>query len=527
MNKFLSSFIGLLTVTASGLPLQAAETAPKLVIGIHIDQLNEDYLEWFINGFGEEGFKKVLQSSTHYKNMVYAFPKPDNASACASFMTGSSPRQHGIIAKQWYERASDKVVSCIFDPEYLGNYTKETVSPKNLLSSTLGDELKQATDGEAKVFSVGISAEETVLLGGHSANGVFWLDETTGKWCTSTYYNYMPSWLQNINDSQDMGQLVNQTIWTPLKPLEYYRFMPYQKSPTLFQYLYNKFGNNKFRMFKESPMINAEVGKIAAEAIEKEQLGRDDVTDYLVLELSAESKLENNKVVSGLEIQDIYFRLDQEIGKLLALVDRQVGLSNVRLYITGTGAPTLPAVDIPKEKAYNGDFYPDRCTSLLNLYLMAIYGNEHWVSGWSNQQVFLNRKLIEEKKLNYDEISLKAAEFLAEFSGIQSVLRYQQLLLGGASASMEEKANAIHPQHSGDLYLEIQGGWNVRETNSDNDYQVRAGSFSTPFIFFKPDQKGETLAQPVSAGDITASLSKVFRIRPPNACQGHALPELK
>jgi len=92
MKKLLTSVLGLLSVTATGLPLQAEEHAPRLVIGIHIDQLDENYLEWFMNGFEDDGFRKILQNGTHYTNMVYASSRPDNAAACASFTTGATPR---------------------------------------------------------------------------------------------------------------------------------------------------------------------------------------------------------------------------------------------------------------------------------------------------------------------------------------------------------------------------------------------------------------------------------------------------
>ncbi|HET9571189.1 MAG TPA: alkaline phosphatase family protein [Bacteroidales bacterium] len=526
MKKLLTSVLGLLTVSASGLPLQAEDLTPRLVIGIHINQLDENYLEWFMNGFEEDGFRKVLQNSAHYTNMVYASSHPDNATACASFMTGSTPRLHGITAARWYDRTTDKQVSCILDPRYLGNYTQDMVSPKNLHGSTLGDELKRASNNEAKVFSIGIDAEEAILLGGHSADGVFWLDDSTGKWCTSTYYNYIPWWLQNINDQENMGQMVEQTTWTPLKPMDYYRFMPHQPSPTLFKNLYNKAGRSKFSQFKESPMMNSEVLRIALQTIEKEQLGRDGVTDYLVIQLSADTK-SNNQSLSPIEIQDIYFRLDQEIGKLLKATEKTVGNENIRMYITGTGEPVLPAIDVPKEKAYTGDFYPDRCTSLLNLYLMALYGNDQWVSAWDHQAIFLNRKKIEEKGLHLNEVRQKATEFLSEFSGVRQAYPYTQLLLGTANAAISEQANAIYTERAADIYLDIQGGWNVRENSAENDYQIGSGAFSTPFIYYNPDQKGQTIETPVSAGDINASLSRIFRIRPPTSNQGYALPELK
>jgi len=157
---------------------------------------------------------------------------------------------------------------------------------------------------------------------------------------------------------------------------------------------------------------------------------------------------------------------------------------------------------------------------------MAIYGNEKWVSGWYNQQIFLNRKLIEEKAINYDEISLKAAEFLTEFSGVQSVVRYKQFSLGEFNTSLNETANGVFPKHSGDLFLEIKGGWNIREDGTKRDHQVRSEAYSTPFLMYGAHVAAQRITIPVYAKDITCTLSKVFRIRPPNACKGHSLPEL-
>jgi len=525
MHKLLTSVIGLLTATASGLSIQAADS-PRLVIGIHIDQLKGEYLEWFMNGFGDGGFKKLMESGTLCENMLYDFQKPDAASACASFMTGCNPRQHGIVSEHWYDRNKGSITSCVYDPEYLGNYTKATVSPKNLLSSTLGDELKSASGGKSKVFSVGISAEEAIMLGGHAADGVFWIDEDSGKWCTSTYYNDMPWWVQRINDQRDMSQLVEQTSWQPLLSLSDYHYMPFQKSPTLFQYLLNKYGKDKFRMYKETPMVNTEVCKLATETIDKEQLGLDEVTDFLTLDMTASSGLAQANAVSSLEIQDIYFRLDRDIATLLSKVDQQIGLKNALIYIVGSGAPTYPAVKVIEGKSLGGDFYPERCTSLLNLYLMAIYGNQKWVTGWYDQQIFLNRKLIEEKGISYDEFSLKAAEFLTEFSGVQCVIRYKQFLLGEFNTALNESANGIHPSHSGDLFLEIQGGWNIREDVTGKDHQVRSEIFTTPFILYGANVKAQKIIRPVSSKDITKTISKIFRIRPPNACKGQILPEL-
>jgi hypothetical protein len=526
MNKWLTSVLGLLSVTAAGTPVQAEEQVPRLVIGIHIDQLDANYLEWFRNGFGDEGFLKVLQSGTQFPNVRYASANPDAAAACASFATGTTPREHGITGAYWYDRETDKHVSCVYDPNYLGNYTQETASPRFLLSSTLSDELKKASNDESKVYAVGIDKEPAILLGGHTANGVFWLDDQTGKWCTSTWYGYMPWWLQNINDREDMGKLVDATSWTPLKALSNYRFMPQQDNPSLFKYLFNRAGNSTFRRFKDAPLMNEQVIRIADEILEKEPVGRDAVTDYLVVQLSASNKLDN-KVLSAMEIQDIYFRLDEEIAKLLKTCEKYVGTDAFRVYLTGTGAPVLPAMERPKEKAYTGDFYPDKCASLLNFYLIALYGNEPWVSAWDGQGIYLNRKRIAEKGLDYGAFSRKAASFLAEFSGVTQVHEYDQLLLGSGINDLRAKAEALRPERAADLYYDLQGGWNVRETEGQPDYRVNNSYFSVPFIFYHPGQKAKEIDTPVEMSDITASLSRVFRIRPPTSCRGIALPELK
>ena len=527
MNKFLRSLIGILTITIPEVTAIAEGSSPRLVVGIHIDQLKTDYLDWFMEGFSEDGFKKILNNGLVYRSMGYSFPKPDAASASASIVCGTTPANHGIISGKWFDRSSNMVISCVFDPEYIGNYTRNTVSPKNLLCSTLGDEIKIATNGEAKVYSIGISAESTIVSGGHDADGVYWIDENSGKWCSTTFYEDIPWWVQHVNDNRDIASIIDQTTWEPLYPLSFYQYMPYHSSPTLFHYWMSKFGNDKIRMYKETPMVNSEVCKLGIEAMGKERLGTDDIPDYLVLNLTASGNLGNSKTLSAVEIQDIYFRLDQEIGKIVDAVERQAGLENALIYIVGTGEPQTPAQETKKSYSYGGDFYPERCTSLLNLYLMAIYGNEKWVSAWNNQQIYLDRSLIEKKGINYDEISLKAAEFLGEFSGVRRVVRNRKLLAGEYDTALSQIRNGVYFERSGDFYIEIQPGWNIRNNDNERDLQVRYGTYKTTLAFFGSGIKPQKIVRPVSSEDIAPTLSKVFRIRPPNANEGSILQEME
>lgn len=524
MHKFLRSILGLLSFTLPGLASGATGQAPRLVVGIHIDQLRADYLEWFKDGFSEDGLKKMLQGGIVYQSVSYGIPHPDAASATASLLTGATPSRHGIIGQSWFDRKANTVVSCVYDPDWLGNYTTNTTSPKQLMASTLGDELKIATNQSARVFSIGLSAESSILAGGHEADGVFWMDDATGQWCTSTYYNYMPWWLQQINDQRDPSGVIDQTAWTPLLPLSRYRMLPYQTSPNLFEYWLGKYGKDKFKAYKETPMVNEEVNRVALKTLELERLGTDDIPDYLAVQFKASGHLNEGKALSTVEIQDIYLRLDAEVGKLIDAIDRQVGLENALIYLVGTGAPSNPAVELTGNRSYHGDFHTDRCTSLLNLYLMALYGDQPWVSGWHNKQVYLNRALIDKQGLDLDQVTAKSAAFLGEFSGVQRVISSRILSAGTYDNTLINYRNAVNPAHSGDFILEIQPGWNIRHNGTEKDVQVRYEAYTTSLLFYGASCTPQRFVSPVSVGDIAATLSAVFRIRPPNACEGTRLP---
>lgn len=524
MNKFFKSFLGLLTATASGLTMSAQDQAPRLVVGLHIDQLNANYLEWFKNGYGDNGFQELIKHGIQINHVVHATEKPDGATASANFATGSIPRAHGITGTSWYDPLTSKQISCILDPSFLGNYTASTYSPAKLQGSTLADELKEASNSEAKVYAIGIDPAQTMLLAGHQADGVFWGDDETEKWCTSTYYSPMPKWLENLNDQSTIQNQLGERTWTPLKALSYYENMPHKPNPTFFEYQFNQVETSKFKAFKKSPLMNAAILKMANELILRENLGKDNITDYLVLQLSAAPKLGETK--SGMEIQDLYYRLDDALSTLLQAIS-QASDGQYCIYLTGSGATSDPISNEPKTKTNFGDFYPQRCTSLLNLYLMALYGNEQWVTNWDKQQVYLNRQKIEQNGLNPSEFRKKAAAFLSEFSGVSSVLTYDQLLLETTNDLTRPKANAIFPERAADLFVELLGGWNVKESADQNDYRVNNASFSVPFLFYRPGQTAEKVVAPVQMENLTASLATIFRIRPPNNCRGMSLPFLK
>ena len=176
MRKIITSLIAILVVTN----LEAQQRTPKLVVCITVDQLRGDYIEYFYNTFGERGFKRLMNEGLVYNNIRFEFSDIDQASAFATLFTGSNPCFSGIAGDKTFDFEKEKEVSILNDPEYLGNYTKENYSPKNLFSSTIGDELKIASQGRSDVYSIAPDAESAILSAGHAANGAFWMDNTNG-----------------------------------------------------------------------------------------------------------------------------------------------------------------------------------------------------------------------------------------------------------------------------------------------------------------------------------------------------------
>jgi predicted AlkP superfamily pyrophosphatase or phosphodiesterase len=219
MKRFLTSLIAVLAITN----LEAQQQTPKLVVCITVDQLRGDYIEYFYNTFGDRGFKRLLNEGLVYKNIRFEFSNVDQASAFATLFTGTNPCFHGITGDSIYDFEKDKELPCLYDPAFLGNYTHDNYSPKNLISSTIGDELKIASNGRSDVYSIAPDANSAILSAGHAANGAFWLDNYNGKWATTTYYKNVPWYVDRFNNgNESLESRIESMVWEPSLPLKQY-----------------------------------------------------------------------------------------------------------------------------------------------------------------------------------------------------------------------------------------------------------------------------------------------------------------
>lgn len=507
----------ILALTFSGLQAQTLPTAPRLVVTLTIDQLRTDYLEAFSSLYGEKGFKRLMREGKVYRQAQFAFETPDRASAIASIYTGTTPSLNGIIAQDWFDTGTLRTTQCVDDTAYMGNYTDESSSPARLLVSTLSDELKIATRNRALIYSIAPFRDAAILSAGHAANGAFWINGTTGKWCGTTYYGEFPWWVNQYNDSRSPDFRIKDMVWTPVHAAGRYTFLPEWRTEA-FKHVLGNDRINCFRHLKASPMANDEVNLLAEELISKSGLGQDSITDLLALTYYAGNYNHRPKQECAMEMQDTYVRLDRSVSTLLDLLERKVGLRNVLVCITSTGYTDPDAPDTGIYRIPGNEFHLNRCATLLNMYLMAIYGEGQYVEGYYDQQIYLNHKLIEDKQLNLADIQEKSAQFLIQFSGVNEVYSAYRLLLGPWSPANERMRNGYHRKRSGDLLIDVLPGWTIVEENSTDNRVARHTNIPAPLILLAPGVKAETIRIPVCANRIAPTLAGMMRIRAPNAC---------
>ena len=519
---FLTSL--LTAIVFAGLQAQTTTAAtPKLVIGLTIDQLRSDYIEAFSTLYGERGFKRLFKEGRVYMNAEYDFFSPDPSSATASVYSGTTPYYNGIVGNYWMDRNSLCVVKSVDDRSFMGIYTSESTSPQHLAVSTLTDELMVATQGVAEVYAIAPTREMAVISAGHAANGAFWLNDVDGKWSGSTFYGNFPQWISNFNDREGLNFRIDDMNWQPYLPVTAYKCVTSQAKEVTFKHKFGDERREKYRKFKTSPYVNDEVNRLVNACLTYTRIGVDNVPDMLALSYYAGNYDQKPISEYPMEIQDMYVRLDNSIGDLLDIVDKKVGLQNTLFFVTSTGYRAPEPADPANYRIPGGEFHIKRCAALLNMYLMAIYGQGQYVDTYLEHQIYLNHKFIEDKKLNLAEVMKRSEEFVVQMSGVRSAYSAQRLLLGAWEPRIDKIRNSFSQKASGDLYVEVMPGWSVVNDYSKTTTVVREAYSSVPLIFMGANIKPEILFTPTKIATVAPTVAHFMRIRAPNAASASPL----
>ncbi len=503
---------------------QVAPEVPRLVVSVVIDQLRSDYLQAFMPLYGDDGFRKLMQQGHVFSRAEYPFLHPDRASAVACLSSGATPYENGVVAQQWLDRETLQPIFCVDDKQYAGHQTTEQTSAARLMVSTVGDELKVATEGRALVYALAPNRDAAVLSAGHAADGSFWLNDQTGLWCTTSYYGQAPQWLMYYNNSRRLASELNQLQWTPSSDLvgEYNYFV---SGGTQKPFRHAFTGERRFRQYKASALVNEEVTRMAQHVLRNTLMGVDAVSDLLCLTYYAGNWDHQPVTEAPMELQDTYVRLDQQLALLMQTVEQKVGSDRVFFVVTGTGYSDSERGDddLSRYRIPSGEFNISRAQNLLNMYLTAVYGKGQYVETSLGNQIYLNLKFIENKGISLSELLDRSATFLIQLNGVRDVYTSQSLMQGAPTTYVQKLRNAYNSRCSGDIIVQVSPGWQLVNENSSERELQRESYLGFPLIFLGAGVKSQTDNNPVSVDRVAPTLSAHMRIRAPNACSASPL----
>ncbi len=493
--------------------------APKLIIGITVDQLRTDYLYALEDQLCDGGLKMLLDKGVVYEQVLFDVDHPDATEAMAALATGSYAFNNGIPSKEAFNTQSLRRQSIFADKDYLGNFTEANYSAKALISTTLSDELMTASDNTSRIFSIAPDAEAAIIGAGHTANCAFWIDDKQGKWASTTYYRNFPNYVERKNKDKPLAYHLSEAVWQPLQKNKQLAIMPYHYEVNGFNHVFYDHGQPVYSWFKSSPLVNDAIVELSKVLMTTGSLGNGKNTDMLQLTLYCGTWLHDSPDKYAEELQDMYLRVDQSIKNLLEIVDKQVGLDNTFIYLQSTGETTALRQQHDDTKA--GVFTATRCTSLLNSYLVSLYGKGNYVTDFVDFQIFLDHRGIEQKNLKLRDVQQAAAEFVMMFSGVEDVVTQYQILHDDANDRIKRMRRAYDRKSGGDLMVSLQQGWTFKYKDSSQEQpQVRHDIAPGPAILFAPNLlEPQVITTPVDATVIAPTVANAIRIRAPSACK--------
>jgi len=419
---------------------------PRLTVVAVVDGLTAENLATLRPYWQKGGLRtlseEAFQTTVAYPHLVYG-----GNETTATLMTGVTPDRHGYASDTYFGRRDRRIHTMLEDESIHGIGTNIHISATGLLSQTMTDKMRLRYP-EAKIYAIGQQAPTTVLLAGHAANACCWIDAETKQWvATAAYTEGLPSAAFEQNRSGRITTLAARQ-WVPYMDIATYLTPTAQERKKGFSY-------NVADVLLQSPEANTLVIELALAIQKEEKLGIDATPDMLMLQLNTLSPKAQADRIACAEHEDMYLRLNQDLGYLMEQLDKRIGRANYQILVVGRpvlgiDAETLNAIHMPVQQ-----FNADRAAALTGTYLMALYGHERWVDGAYGQSIYLNRTLIEQKRLSLETLQRQVANFLMDFEGVQIAMpgyEAMQYPLLGAS---------LCKRFTGDVVYMLQPGWQL------------------------------------------------------------------
>lgn len=547
--KYLIQIFAILFVVQSGSAQQPGQsnfnaekdlrTQPKLVVGVVVDQMRYDYLTRFWDKYGDGGFKKLVSDGFNLRNNHFNYIPTYTGPGHASVYTGSAPESHGIISNGWFDKFSEESVYCVGDADVHSVGTASDagqMSPHRLITTTVADENRLFTQMRGKTIGIALKDRGAILPAGHTANAAYWFHgQDEGKWITSSFYTTsLPAWVENFNASGKVDSYMKpwNTLYDQSEYLEsgvdvnMFEGGFKNKQDTGFPYDLPtlKEENGGYDLLKATPYGNSLTTDFAIAAIDGEDLGQDETTDFLTVSYSSTDYVGHNFGVNSKEIQDTYLRLDRDLERLLKTLDEKVGQGNYTLFLTSDhGGVHVPAY-LQSVKIPAGYFDFDEFNKSMDQFLSEKFGSTDVILTTSNNQIFINYDEVEKNNFSREELQKAIAHFALQYDQVNRVFTREQLestsYTAGIAAAVD---NGFHQKRSGDVVLVLEPSVISYSRTGSTHGSGQNYDTHAPLIFYgKGIKRGNTLER-TEIVDIAPTISALLGISYPNGSTGRPL----
>jgi hypothetical protein len=545
-------FVGLALLLGVLAPILVVRTetppppAPRLAVLVYFDQLRGDYLTRWDELFGAGGFHRLEQEGAWFVNCHYPYSDTVTAVGHASVASGCSPRTHGIIANDWYDRKAGASVYCVSSERYervpprpsIGGTTKKKsqgVSPERLLAPTLADALKEATRGEGRVVSLSLKDRSAVLPAGRRPDACYWQDTETGQFVTSTYYrDRLHPWVAEFNRAGVVDAWVDKQ-WTRLRPdLDYERYSGPDDGTGEGTLLFGRtfphaLGGGVLKLkagyygaLYNSPFGNDVLLELARRAIEAEKLGTRETPDLLCISFSSNDAIGHTWGPDSQEVLDVTLRTDETIKQLLAYLDRQVGRGRYVLALSADhGVCPLPEAARKRGKdaaRINPTVLLKGAETFLTETFAVPAEEKRWVEASAGPWLYLNRALLARHHLKQAEVEAALAGWLRQQAGVQSVYTRSQLLAGVATGDVvgQRVRQSFYPERSGDVRI-IEKPHHLLTTRLMGTTHGTPHAYDThvPLLVYGAGARPGVRREPVTPQAAAVMLARALGIQPP------------
>ncbi len=515
---------------------------PKLVVGIVIDQMRWDYLYRFQPLFkANGGFKRMMGEGFSCDNTMIPYAPTVTACGHTCVYTGSVPAIHGIAGNAWWDNQLNRVVYCSEDKSVktVGSNTDAgQMSPKNMLTTSICDELRISSNFKSKVIGVALKDRGSILPAGHSANAAYWYDPKNGNFITSSFYmNALPDWVNQFNNRKLVDSMYALGWKTGLSKetladyatddVKVYESKPFGKDAIGFPYDLSAFIGKDYSKISTTPHGNSLTAEMAKAAVISEKLGKGTATDFLAVSFSSTDYIGHSFGPNSWEHVDDYVKLDDELGKLLSFLDTQVGKNQYTVFLTADHAVAHVPGFMKEHRLPAGNFDDNTARKEMNDLIKEKYGVSNAVESLFNYQVSLNHNKLDSAKADINAIKQQIIQILLKKDAVANAFETSKIMATSIPQVQREMfANGYYPNRGGDIQFVLKSGYMEGSTTGTTHGLWAPYDAHIPLLFYGWGIKKGNSHKEVYMTDIAPTVAALLKIQMPSGNIGHVITEV-